>query len=583
MNDFINNLKNVVTLDVILYICLLVAGILVITIVLRSMKLKKTRKYLEEYELRYAEVKGIPLSFKLNKATALSKVNSQVGSHIAEYQTKFDEVQEQLKEYSTLLAEIDDLVFSKKMKRANEKMDELEPIANRCLTMSKEVNDLFDEVLEQENMQRASINELKNEFRNAKKVLMENRGLYRQSLEFLDNSVTQIENMFSIFEEWMFASEFNKADDKQNEIKAVMQDLQVVLNVLPTYYEKACIVLPNKEEELAAQYAQAMQEGVYLDHLEVKKNIEVISDMISDVLMKLSEGHTNNVDATLQECDTRIAQLFQQIEKEKESFGTISTKVNTLFSRVKDLNVKVQSIKEVYARVHERFGFENMAVVVVRLEEQLDSLNELRFKLESILSENTVPYSTLLTSYEEVEREAMNLENEAKELSLRLENATSDEERAKKQLVKLQLIVNQMRIKISKHRLPSVDEKFEEDIRSANVFIVDIKEILSTSPLEVPMLNQKLQEAIDYIYTLYNSVNNLVGMAVMVENAILFGNKYRSEYPEVDSELTRAELCFSNGQYTKSLKIAISTIEKLHPGAYEKLISDEEVGANASA
>lgn len=86
-------------------------------------------------------------------------------------------------------------------------------------------------------------------------------------------------------------------------------------------------------------------------------------------------------------------------------------------------------------------------------------------------------------------------------------------------------------------------------------------------------MNAKLKEAIDYIYTLYNSVNNLVGMSVMVENAILFGNKYRSEYPEIDSELTRAELCFTNGQYTKSLKIAISAIEKLHPGAYEKLLA----------
>ena len=85
-------------------------------------------------------------------------------------------------------------------------------------------------------------------------------------------------------------------------------------------------------------------------------------------------------------------------------------------------------------------------------------------------------------------------------------------------------------------------------------------------------LNEKLKEAIDFVYTLFNSVNNLVGMAIMVENTIVFGNRYRSTYPEIDSELTRAELCFRNGQYTKALKIAIQTIEKLHPGSYEHLI-----------
>ena len=68
----------------------------------------------------------------------------------------------------------------------------------------------------------------------------------------------------------------------------------------------------------------------------------------------------------------------------------------------------------------------------------------------------------------------------------------------------------------------------------------------------------------------------LVGIAIMVENAIVFGNRYRSSYPEIDSELTRAELSFQNGEYTKALKIAIQSIEKMHPGIYEKLIKTND-------
>ena len=65
----------------------------------------------------------------------------------------------------------------------------------------------------------------------------------------------------------------------------------------------------------------------------------------------------------------------------------------------------------------------------------------------------------------------------------------------------------------------------------------------------------------------------------MVENTIVFGNKYRSSYPDIDSELTRAELCFRNGEYTQALKIAIATIEKIHPGSYEKLIKENSTSA----
>ncbi len=64
----------------------------------------------------------------------------------------------------------------------------------------------------------------------------------------------------------------------------------------------------------------------------------------------------------------------------------------------------------------------------------------------------------------------------------------------------------------------------------------------------------------------------------MVENAIVLRNRYRARYPSIDSELTRAELSFQNGEYTKALKIAIQSIEKMHPGIYEKLIKSNDPG-----
>lgn len=577
MDEFINKLKNMITLEMILIGLLILVAILVITLIMRSLRIKKVQTELDELEMKYNELKGYPISFKLNKAIALSKVNKNICEQVGKYQKNFDEVQEMLKEFSVLLAEIDDFVYSKKVKKASEKIDELNDKVNPIETAVKEIDALLDDVLEQESTQRANINTLKNTFRDYKRILMDNRGSYRQSVEYLDEFVSQIENMFSIFEEWMFASEFNKASDKQQEIKEALADMKHYLEVVPSYYEKATIVLPAMIDEVKLTSSSCMQKGVYLEHLDVDKNIEIMNDMISDVLMKLSKCNLERVNDVLSDCETRVRMLKEQVVKEEESFNVINTKVNALFIRIKDLNVKVQGIKDVYSKVHERFGFENLNNKINVIDTQLDNLNELRFKLESVISNRSVPFSTLLLSYNEVSEECEKLEELAKEMKIKLDNATSDEERAKKQLIKLQLIVNEMRIKIAKHRLPSVDEKFEEDIRNANVYIVDIKEILETVPLNVEKLNSKLKEAIDYIYTLYNSVNNLVGMAVMVENAILFGNKYRSDYAEIDSELTRAELCFTNGQYTKSLKIAISAIERLHPGAYERLLNEGEV------
>ena len=35
-------------------------------------------------------------------------------------------------------------------------------------------------------------------------------------------------------------------------------------------------------------------------------------------------------------------------------------------------------------------------------------------------------------------------------------------------------------------------------------------------------------------------------------------------------------MCFQNGEYTRALKIAIQSIENMHPGVYEKLVARKD-------
>ena len=62
----------------------------------------------------------------------------------------------------------------------------------------------------------------------------------------------------------------------------------------------------------------------------------------------------------------------------------------------------------------------------------------------------------------------------------------------------------------------------------------------------------------------------------MVEEAIVYGNRYRSSFLEVNTELTKTEVLFRNGEYTKALTTAVDIIEKLNPGSYEELIRNSQ-------
>ena len=576
MSTFINNLQNVMTPELILYIGSALVVVIVLTIVLRGLKKRGLKSNLVDLERQYNEIKGIPLAFKFNKAVALSRVNEAMMAKVNECQPQFDSVQESLKECGVLLAEADDLLYVHKNKAASRKMNALQKNLELCSNAANAVNQVLDEILEQESEQRGQINVLKEKFRAIKKLFADNRNAYHQSDEYIEKRFDAIEKKFSLFEEWMFASEFDKAHEQQNEIAKEIAELSDQLHVLPNLYEQARGVLPKAIDEIGLRYAQIKNKGVFLDHLEVQKNMDIISDQLKENIAKLRNGIVLDVKGNLNALGERLLSLQDLIVREDDAYTEIQEGMESTFQLIRSNNEAFEEIVLLYRRVNERFGFEDWSTRLENAQTQLEQMNVLRRKVEKRAMENVIASSTQLLEYRELVKGAQLFAKDINTMKKQLTTACSDEERAKKQLIKLQLILNEVRLKTACHRLPSISAQFNSDLEEGDSLIQRVKTVLENSPLDVQELNADLQEAIDFVYKLYNNANNLVGIAIMVENAIVFGNRYRSSFSEIDSELTRAELSFQNGEYTKALKIAIQCIEKMHPGIYEKLIKSND-------
>lgn len=576
MSTFINNLQNVMTPELILYIGSTLVVVIVLTIVLRGLKKRGLKSNLVDLERQYNEIKGIPLAFKFNKAVALSRVNEAMMAKVNECQPQFDSVQESLKECGVLLAEADDLLYVHKNKAASRKMNALQKNLELCSNAANAVNQVLDEILEQESEQRGQINVLKEKFRAIKKLFADNRNAYHQSDEYIEKRFDAIEKKFSLFEEWMFASEFDKAHEQQNEIAKEIAELSDQLHVLPNLYEQARGVLPKAIDEIGLRYAQIKNKGVFLDHLEVQKNLDIISDQLKENIAKLRNGIVLDVKGNLNALGERLLSLQDLIVREDDAYTEIQEGMESTFQLIRSNNEAFEEIVLLYRRVNERFGFEDWSTRLENAQTQLEQMNVLRRKVEKRAMENVIASSTQLLEYRELVKGAQLFAKDINTMKKQLTTACSDEERAKKQLIKLQLILNEVRLKTACHRLPSISAQFNSDLEEGDSLIQRVKTVLENSPLDVQELNADLQEAIDFVYKLYNNANNLVGIAIMVENAIVFGNRYRSSFSEIDSELTRAELSFQNGEYTKALKIAIQCIEKMHPGIYEKLIKSND-------
>ena len=60
---------------------------------------------------------------------------------------------------------------------------------------------------------------------------------------------------------------------------------------------------------------------------------------------------------------------------------------------------------------------------------------------------------------------------------------------------------------------------------------------------------------------------------MFAEKAIVYGNRYRSSYDEIDKNLTISEQLFHKGEYKKSFEYTISVLDKIEPGIYDKILN----------
>ncbi len=554
--------------------------VIVVLLVLRKRRINRFRKSLSELEVRYNSIKSIPLSFKLNKAVALARVDEKLSDRINTYKDQFDTVHVNLKQITELLSEMEDNIIAGNLKTVKLNEMDLHGMLERGLNDVTKLDQELDAILQQETQQRDEINKHKEKFREIKNTLNQKYNLYAFSIDKLNEEATNIENEFTNFEELMYASEFHKANEVVIDIANGLDNLQRLLDELPELLTVARGAIPQAIDKVSEAYSRCKQKGLYLQHLDVAKNIEVITETLKQDMAQLRVGVVDGVANNLTEYQTRLEQLLSQIDREDRAYDEMSVLKDQAFSLVDETRISLTQIRQIYLRVSTRYGFDNIEERLNGYDKQLKELDKVKEKLLKLINEYTIPASTILISLKEFDQEINTLSLELKELRNSLDVVRSDEERAKKQLLKLHLIMNEIQVKIRKHRLPTISNEYEGDVRKAYEYIRTIEGLLEEAPLNTILLSSTLTEAIDYIYLLYNNVNNLVGMAIMVENTIVFGNKFRSSFIDIDSELTRAELNFRNGEYTQALTIAMNAIEKLNLESYEEKIKENANSAS---
>ena len=553
--------------------------IIVVWLIAQRIRANSYRKQLENLERRYNSIKSVPISFKLNKAVAICRVEPGTMDKVASTKDDFEKCQANLTQISQMLADTEDEILAGKLKRAKLDLGDLEASIELGDKQVKNLDTFLDSILEKEKSQREEVTQYKNRFHDLRAYAQDHQTQLGFIWPTVEQNISDIEKMFSAFEEWMYANEYEKAKEELVNIQNALNHFEALTQEFPNLLNDARGVIPKMVEVLSSDYAKAKSQGVYLDHLEVEKNLSVITSSLQDDLAALKAGNPQDVKDHLDSYKTRIEQMQGQVHDEIENTAELSRLAKETESLYQETEHTAKYIQDQYSRQSTRLGMRHLEE---RIQQVSDDLKDISRRMPSVYesyNEHRTAASYILSNMKLLNQKLTMCSAKANKIRSEIDAAVSDEDRARKQLIAMQVVMNQMQMKIRKYKLPSISQQYEADITKANQYMHTLDHLLNEKQLNMELLNSTLKEAIDFVYTLLDKVNQLVATVIMFENTVVFANRYRSTYSDIDSDLTRSELCFRNGEYQDALRIAIGTIEKIYPGNYEKMIKENAKSA----
>ncbi len=546
---------------------LLLIAVIIILIIVSNTKKTNIKKSIDELNVRFNSIKTVPLAFKLSKAQAMAKRNDETSIEVKEYYKKYEQAQKNIDYITSMLENIDDLFASRKYNECSLTINEVNEELNKSEAEVKDIDKFLEKFSKKENEQREHSAKLKEEFRELKLNINSNSNSLSIAFDGIEKKVQEVENLFSTSEEFMYVGDYLSSQDCLEKIQNSIIDIKVAVKKIPDLINDTKGVVPTLVEEVNRQFALLRQRGVYTKHLHIDNKLEEVNNLLSDDIKILTSGEIGDVKQDNEALKDKLNTLLADMANEGEAYQKVRLVSDDIAIKLNETKTLLNYVNVAYKKDSKRFGIEDLETYLSEKEASINKCQADFIELNQDIASNDSASSLLLEKAETILNKVNEDASSLLEHKLTFDKNATDEQRAKGQLMKLQVVLNEVEVKVLEYHLPTIADSYTDDLKNGREKINKIKEQLAMVPIDIENLNKTLDDAIDFVYKFYNNVNNVVGMAIMVENAIVFGNKYRSTYPEVERDLSKAEFSYLNGEYTKALTMAISCMEKLFPNS----------------
>lgn len=572
-------MNNIILILVMYYIFAVILITATLNIIEYSSK-KRYKREVENLDIEKNQVIDAPIMTELSKVENLTKVKS-IDEKYNVWKNEIDKIKEfSNKDLNDMIIEADFLIDQKSYKDYIKKRTNIEIRLYEMEELKARLLEEIKEITLSEERNRVTITDLKTKFRNTVKIFEDTKIDFEPVDKTIELQIENIEKMFQDFEMCMEKEDYIEANKMVSVLNGLISHLETIIDEIPGALLMALNIIPKRLTDLKIEYQKMIRKGYQLDYLNVEYNIEEIEKKIQDIMAKIRVLNLEDAVFDLKTMLEYTDSVFNDFEKEKIARKSFEESVNIFKSKAYKIN---DFMNKLSGRVKDaKYNYklsETELISLDSLNEDLLILEEDFTKLYDTTKTSSFPYTRLTKELEMLIIKLSEIEEKLDKYIESIGNMQEDEKRAREQLTDMTSLLESAKHKMREYKLPIIPNNYFIELKEANEAIREIVKELDKKPINIDVLNTRVDTARDLVFKIHNTSNELIKTAQLAETAIIYGNRYRTKKQYVDDGLNKAEILFIKGEYKKSLELSLNTIDIIEPGIYKKLLNLYEKNA----
>lgn len=559
------------------YIISIIIVLLVLLIVGLVIRRKHTAE-IEKLENMKLQIQHYPIFEELTKVKNLN-MNGQTEELFERWRNRWTEVVDvDIIKIDSMLFDAEEYIDRFKFKKASMIEKDIEDYINRCDKIKNEILAELNELIGSEEKNRIEIEQIRDQFRSARKTLLAHQYSFGPALTNLEKMLEEIPQKLEEYEKMTEEGNYLNAREIVLYLNDKSRKMNELINEIPALLAEIQTKIPAAIHELRTGQREMEEQSYYLKHLELTENLDRIEEELKKLEEELANLNVSLVAEKVQQMNDEIDNFYDLLEKEvyakdfvdKNCDRTYAT-LNQVLKVTQDVSTEAEYVQNSYRLPKEeaeipKIGLKQLEVIQKRFEVLLARVKE-----------EKSAYSSLQEELMEISKEIERIQEVQEEFSNRLKNLRIDENKARAKLNSLKKILQETDRMLHKANIPGIPEEMDARLEEAEEQLFIVMQSLQEVPLNMSLVNSNLDKAEKCIQNVQKQAKEMIENVMLIERIIQYGNRYRSN-PRVHEMLMQAEEAFHRFRYMKALEIAAEAVEMAEPGAIkriEELVQEE--------